>query len=50
LRRASQRLHNALNQGVVRDLSEVQTLLLPPLAVVEMEREKFLIEKAESMH
>jgi hypothetical protein len=50
VRRASQRLHNALTQGVVRDLNEVQTLLLPPLAVVEMEREKFLIEKAESMH
>lgn len=50
VRRASQKLHNALTQGVVRDLNEVQTLLLHPLAVVEMEREKFLIGKAESMH
>jgi hypothetical protein len=31
---------------VVKDLNEVQTLLLPPLAVVEMEREKFLIGKS----
>ncbi|MFX0202907.1 MAG: hypothetical protein ACFFCW_42935 [Candidatus Hodarchaeota archaeon] len=50
VRRASQRLHNALTQGVVRDLNEVQTLLLPPLAVVEMEHEKFLIGQSESRH
>lgn len=45
LRKASQRLHNALAQGLVKDLSDVSALLLPQLGVVEMELEKFHIGK-----
>ncbi len=47
VRRASQRLHNALTKGTVKDFVEVQSLLLPSLTVVEMELEKYLIKKSK---
>jgi hypothetical protein len=45
VRKASQKLHNALEQGLVEDLNDLNSLLLPSLAIVEMELEKFHIEK-----
>lgn len=49
LRRASQGLHNALSQGRVQDLMDATTLLLPQLAIVEMELEKFHIQKMNTL-
>ncbi len=49
LRKASQRLHNALAQGSVKDLRDARALLLPQLGVVEMELEKFQMQKLNSM-
>ncbi|MFW9831166.1 MAG: hypothetical protein ACFFD8_05280 [Candidatus Thorarchaeota archaeon] len=48
MRKASQTLHNALSQGVVKTLEEMRSLLQPQLAVVEMELEKFHFGKMSS--
>jgi hypothetical protein len=45
LRKASQGLQNALAQGLVKELQDAKTLLLPQLGVTEMELEKFHIRK-----
>ncbi|MFX1492181.1 MAG: hypothetical protein ACFFBU_07955, partial [Promethearchaeota archaeon] len=45
IRKASQKLHNALAQGLVETLSDLTALLLPSLVIVEMELEKFYIRK-----
>lgn len=47
-RNASQRLHTTLIKGLLRDLSEANSLLLAQLAVVEMELERMLIQKSDT--
>ena len=48
IRKGSQRLHNALAQGLVEAFNDLTALLLPSLVIVEMELEKFHIKKLKA--